>query len=168
MATKTEAFVQKLMESDLGRRLMAEAENEAAGQEERQSKAGHLAALRAGRAAFMEALRQEVVEAEGRLKAARKELREATANYNQTYASTYGRGWRYNQDILEAEDYLFRTASARLKTALQSAQDRLERLRSARVERDSFPDIPSAVRLAESDRPTIWCCSRAGARDCRH
>ena len=155
MATKEETFIQKFMESDLGRRIMAEAEAEEVTAEERQSKAATLAALREGRTAFMATVQTEIAEAEGRLKAARQELREATAHYNQTIAATFGKQWQYDRDILEAEDYLSRTAPGRLKTALQSAQDRLERLRSARVERVSFPDIPAGVRLSESDRPTI-------------
>ena len=155
MATKEETFIQKFMESDLGRRIMAEAESEAAGQEERQAKAGHLAALREGRAAFMATVQTEIAEAEGRLKAARQELREATAHYNQTIAATYGKQWAYDEDIRQAEAYLTRTAPARLKTALEAAEAKLERLRSARVERVIFPDLPEAVGMTESDRPRI-------------
>ena len=155
MATKEETFIQKFMESDLGRRIMAEAESEAAGQEERQAKAATLAALREGRAAFMEAIRAEVAEAEGRLKAAREELREATANYNTVLSTTYGKQWAYDEDVRRAEAFLSASAPGPLKRALEAAEAKLERLRSARVERVSFPDIPSGVRLSESDRPTI-------------
>jgi len=155
MATKTEAFVQKLMESDLGRRIMAEAEAEEVNAEERQSKAGHLAALREGRPAFMTSVQGELAEAENRMKAARAELKAATAHYNQTQAVTFGKQWAYDEDIRQAEAYLARTAPVRLKMALQGAQDRLERLRSRSIDRTTYPDIPSGVRLSESDRPTI-------------
>ena len=155
MATKEETFIQKFMESDLGRRIMAEAEAEEVTAEERQSKAATLAALREGRTAFMATVQTEIAEAEGRLKAAREELREATANYNAVLSATYGRQWQYDRDILEAEDYLARTAPGRLKRALEAAEAKLERLRSARVERVIFPDLPEAVGMTESDRPRI-------------
>jgi len=155
MATKEETFIQKFMESDLGRRIMAEAESEAAGQEERQAKAATLAALREGRAEFMATVQAELAEAEGRLKAARQALKEATANYNAVLSTTFGRQWSYDESIRQAESFLTRSAPARLKTALQGAQDRLERLRSRSIDRTTYPDIPSAVRLTESDRPRI-------------
>ena len=155
MATKEETFIQKFMESDLGRRIMAEAESEAAGQEERRSKAATLAALREGRTAFMATVQTEIAEAEGRLKAARQELREATAHYNQTIAATFSKQWAYDEDVRRAEAFLSASAPVRLKMALQGAQDRLERLRSRSIDRTTYPDIPSGVRLSESDRPTI-------------
>ncbi len=155
MATKTEDVIKRFLESSIGRKMLAEAEAEEVNAEERTAKAGHLAALRAGRAEFMAEIMAEAAEAEGRVKAAREQLRQATAHYNQTQAVTFGKQWAYDEDIRQAEAYLARTAPARLKTALQSAQERLERLRSARVERTVFPDIPSGVRLSESDRPTI-------------
>ena len=153
--TKTEAFLERLMASDIGRRILAEAQAEEVNTEERQSKAGHLAALRAGRAGFMEAIRAEVAEAEGRLKAAREELKEAMANHNTVLSTTYGKQWAYDEDIRRAEAFLSASAPGPLKRALETAEAKLERLRSARVERVSFPDIPSGVRLSESDRPTI-------------
>ncbi len=155
MATKTEAFVQKLMESDLGRRIMAEAESETAGHEERTATAGHLAALREGRPAFMASVQGELAEAETRLKAARQALKEATTHYNATLSTTFGKQWAYDEDIRQAEAYLARTAPARLKMALQGAQDRLERLRSRSIDRTTYPDIPEAVGMTESKRPTI-------------
>ncbi|HOG08099.1 MAG TPA: hypothetical protein PK983_08385 [Syntrophales bacterium] len=153
--TKTEAFLERLMASDIGRRILAEAKAEEVDAEERTAKAGHLAALREGRAAFMEIVQVELRAAESEIKTARENLKAATANYNATLSTTFGKQWRYDQDIRDAEAYLARTAPARLKTALQSAQERLERLRSARVERTVFPDIPEAVGMTESDRPTI-------------
>jgi len=153
--TKTEAFLERLMASDIGRRILAEAAAEEANAEERQSTAGHLSALRAGRAAFMASVQGELAEAETRLKAAREELKEATARYNATLSTTFGRQWQYDESIRQAESFLTRSAPARLKTALQGAQDRLERLRSRSIDRTTYPDIPAGVRLSESDRPTI-------------
>jgi len=153
--TKTEAFLERLMASDIGRRILAEAEAEEVNAEERTATAGHLAALREGRPSFMATVQAELAEAEGRLKSARQALKEATAHYNATLSTTYGRQWAYDESIRQAESFLTRSAPARLKTALQRAQERLERLRSARVERTVFPDIPGAVGMTESKRPTI-------------
>ncbi|HOD29119.1 MAG TPA: hypothetical protein PKH03_07905 [Syntrophales bacterium] len=153
--TKTEDVIKRFLESTIGRKLLAEAQAEEVDTEERQAKAGHLAALREGRAAFMAMVQAELAGAEKELKAVRENLKTATATYNAVLSATYGRQWQYDRDILEAEDYLSRTAPGRLKTALQSAQDRLERLRSARVERVIFPDLPEAVGMTESDRPRI-------------
>ncbi len=151
--TKTEAFLQRLMDSDLGRRIMAEAESEAAGQEARQAKAATLAALREGRTAFMASVQAEIAEAEGRLKAARQELREATANYNTVLSTTYGKQWAYDEDIRQAEAFLSASAPGPLKRALEAAEAKLERLRLARVERVIFPDLPEAVGWKPDARP---------------
>lgn len=155
MATKTEDVIKRFLESSIGRKMLAEAEAEEVNAEERTATAGHLAALREGRPSFMATVQAELAEAEGRLKSARQALKEATAHYNATLSTTYGRQWAYDESIRQAESFLTRSAPVRLKTALQGAQDRLERLRSRSIDRTTYPDIPGAVGMTESKRPTI-------------
>lgn len=150
--------LERFMQSPFFKRMEAEVALETATLEERKARAAELARLKAERPKIMAALQAEENAARDALKAARDALKAAQSDFTITSNKRFATAWKYDQDILEASAFLYRTAPRALKDALARAKDRYEGERSRPLPAVIVPDIPEALMppILEPDGGFSW------------
>jgi hypothetical protein len=170
---KLKAEVEALKAQIGGLPAVREAEAVHATKEERKAKAARLQELKRIRPVTMEALNNEHREAEEKLREAQENLKKARGEFTITENRLFSEGWQIDSEIRSIEDFLYRSAGADLRRALQRAKDRLEESRSRPLETLLLPDIPTGVgvpfydfegntRMSEGS-PSSWWRKHVGA-----
>lgn len=154
MSTKMEKIMERFVQSDLGRRMLEEADQEEANVEKRAKTVAELAVLKKDRPAVMARITAENAAAQKQVDAAWTAYEKAKLDFRRISGETYARQWQHDQAILLAESYLMRSAPGDLRDALRAAEERATRLREKSIEKVSWPDIPEAVGMREEERPT--------------
>lgn len=141
----SEKIIERFLKTDLGRRLMADAERDEFNLEKRKAAAAELAELKRGRAAVMDKFDKMYKDAWNRVAAERESLGLAVRDAKIIESRVYGEQWQYDQKILEKESFLMSSAPEDLRIELARLEEKLDRTRSKPIANAADPDIPTAL-----------------------